>query len=112
MTNNPVSQEVAELIRAAYLAGATDVHDAWIDGNGQTEADFGEAASDYVSNLPDLIPTAPQSLDGLVERVAQSLHRNDTNWSHLIWCDVPAFVQNDYKHMASVAIDAITGDAS
>jgi hypothetical protein len=43
--------ELADLIGAAYHAGATDVHRAWVDGNGQSEADFGEAASDYIAHV-------------------------------------------------------------
>ena len=35
-------------IRAAYCAGAQDVHDNWQDDN---DPDFGEAASDYFAVL-------------------------------------------------------------
>lgn len=42
-----------ELLRAAYSAGATSVHDAWVAGLGQGEADFGEAARDYAGDTAD-----------------------------------------------------------
>ena len=38
-------------IKCAYETGATDVHNAWVLGNGQREADFAEAASDYLASL-------------------------------------------------------------
>lgn len=41
----------ADMIGAAYHAGATDVHNAWADGKGQSAADFGEATSDYIEHV-------------------------------------------------------------
>ena len=46
-----VRETLADMIGAAYHAGATDVHRAWVEGNGQSEADFGEAASDYIAHV-------------------------------------------------------------
>ena len=46
-------ERVHELLRAAYSEGATNVHDTWVAGLGQREADFGEAAHDYAGDTAD-----------------------------------------------------------
>ena len=46
-----LADAINDLVGAAYHAGATDVHNAWIAGNGQSEADFGESASDYIAHV-------------------------------------------------------------
>lgn len=51
MTQPSKLEQLADMIRAAYLQGAEDVHNAWVAGSGQQEADFGEAASDYVASV-------------------------------------------------------------
>lgn len=38
---------VRQLVAAAYEAGATDVHNSWVEGTNSSEPDFYEAASDY-----------------------------------------------------------------
>jgi len=40
-----------DAVMSAYCAGATDVHNSWIDGTNGGEPDFGEAASDYYSSI-------------------------------------------------------------
>jgi hypothetical protein len=59
-------------ISAAYQQGAEDVHNAWIVGNGQSEADFGEAASDYAASR-NTQSTAPliAANEALKQRVAE-----------------------------------------
>jgi hypothetical protein len=59
-------------ISAAYQQGAEDVHNAWIVGNGQSEADFGEAESDYAASR-NTQSTAPliASNEALKKRVAK-----------------------------------------
>jgi hypothetical protein len=70
-------------ISAAYQQGAEDVHNAWIVGNGQSEADFGEAASDYAASR-NTQSTAPliAANEALKERVAE----------------LEAFIANPPKH--------------
>lgn len=43
--------EMRDLIRNAFIEGAEAVHNAWLDGNGQREADFGEAGDDYAASV-------------------------------------------------------------
>jgi hypothetical protein len=43
-------ERLKDILRAAYIEGATNVHDAWVAGLGQSEADFGEAAHDYAGD--------------------------------------------------------------
>ena len=45
-----------DAVMSAYCAGATDVHNSWVEGTNGGEADFGEAASDYYSSLAGAKP--------------------------------------------------------
>lgn len=39
--------EVGDMLRDAFIEGATAVHDAWITGNQSSDPDFTEASYDY-----------------------------------------------------------------
>lgn len=40
-----------DALAAAYVAGATDVHNAWVEGVNGGEPDFGEAGWDYAHSI-------------------------------------------------------------
>lgn len=42
-----VVERVQDMLVAAYKAGATAVHNSWVEGTNGSEPDFYEAASDY-----------------------------------------------------------------
>jgi hypothetical protein len=69
VTEADFMERLAETIRAAYHQGAEDVHESWVSGNGQDEADFGEAASDYLHSI-DLIWFAAHAQAARVEGAA------------------------------------------
>lgn len=57
--------EASDAIVAAFIAGATAVHDAWIDGLGDREADFTEAAHDYAAGVAPPVPADSSGQPGM-----------------------------------------------
>jgi hypothetical protein len=55
VSNADVNDNLLELLRNAYAAGAYDTHSAWVSERGQSEPDFGEAADDYARSKVDTI---------------------------------------------------------
>ena len=74
----PASDEVRELVKAAYIDGATAVHNSWVAGTNGREPDFGEAASDYTAFAVERLASQPTAQPSdLVERVAKALAKAD-----------------------------------
>lgn len=44
-------EALRDALAAAYVAGATDVHNAWVEGVNGGEPDFGEAGWDYAHSI-------------------------------------------------------------
>jgi hypothetical protein len=78
LTAAELVEKLEALVSEAYHDGALAVHNAWVAGHGQSEPDFGEAASDYAKSLEwtSTILTALRAQSG----EGRALYRSFTDW--------------------------------
>lgn len=110
-----VVERVQDMLVAAYEAGATAVHNSWVEGTNGGEPDFYEAASDYARAA---VAARPADSD-MVERVAFALWKGEAdraapnvakNRTLEAFADESADTRNKWHLMARAAIAATNGE--
>jgi hypothetical protein len=98
-----MTDSIRDALRAAYLAGAEAVHDAWVNCGGHSPGgrdDLGEGASDYAASVELQAARAPVG-EELREKVARAIMEDDgcglTYECQRVFCDdsrLPADVRH------------------